>query len=87
KADALLQVEAKQGGMPGFEELNKLFSSESSSDAEIQIIRSRMVLGNAVDQLNMTISLAPDRWPLIGAFAAPEPVPEFTPVPLFAGYR
>ncbi len=49
KADALLQVEDKKGGVPGFSELNELFTEESSADAEIQIIRSRMVLGEIID--------------------------------------
>ncbi|MBU60581.1 MAG: tyrosine-protein kinase [Alcanivorax sp.] len=87
KADALLQVEKKQAGLPGFEELSEMFSEESSSDAEIQIIRSRLVLGQVVDQFNMTVTVAPRRLPVIGRFGAPEPAPEFSPRPLFAGYR
>jgi len=87
KADALLQVEDKQGGVPGFSELNELFTEESSADAEIQIIRSRMVLGDVIDQLQMDILVQPDRLPLIGGLGAPDPAPEFVPKPLFAGYR
>ena len=87
KADALLQVEDKQGGVPGFSELNELFTEESSADAEIQIIRSRMVLGDVIDQLQLDILVQPDRPPLIGGLGAPDPAPEFVPKPLFAGYR
>jgi len=87
KADALLQVEDKQGGVPGFSELNELFTEESSADAEIQIIRSRMVLGEIIDQLQLDIKVAPDRFPFIGRIGAPDPAPEFVPKPLFAGYR
>ncbi|WP_289132032.1 polysaccharide biosynthesis tyrosine autokinase [uncultured Spongiibacter sp.] len=87
RADALLQVEDKQGGVPGFSELNELFTEESSADAEIQIIRSRMVLGEVIDQLKMDIVVEPDRLPLIGGFGAPAAAPEFVPKPLFAGYR
>ena len=87
KADALLQVEDKQGGVPGFSELNELFTEESSADAEIQIIRSRMVLGEVIDQLQMDILIEPDRMPLFGGLGAPDPAPEFVPKPLFAGYR
>lgn len=87
KADALLQVEDKQGGVPGFSELNELFTEESSADAEIQIIRSRMVLGEIIDQLQLDIKIEPDRLPLIGGIGAPDPAPEFVPKPLFAGYR
>lgn len=87
RADALLQVEEKQGGMPGFEELSEMFAEDSSATAEIHIVRSRLVLGQVVDQFKMDILVAPDRLPLVGVFSAPDPVPEFTPVPLFAGYR
>ncbi len=87
KADALLQVEDKQGGVPGFSELNELFTEESSADAEIQIIRSRMVLGEIIDQLQLDIKVEPDRLPLIGGLGAADPAPEFVPKPLFAGYR
>ena len=37
KADALLQVEDKQGGVPGFSELNELFTEESSALSLIHI--------------------------------------------------
>jgi len=87
KADALLQVEDKKGGVPGFSELNELFTEESSADAEIQIIRSRMVLGDVIDQLQMDIRIGPKRVPFIGTFIAPSPAPQFVPKPLFAGYR
>ena len=87
KADALLQVEDKQGGVPGFSELNELFTEESSADAEIQIIRSRMVLGDVIDQLHLDIQVQPDRLPVIGGLGAPDPAPEFVPKPLFSGYR
>ena len=87
RADALLQVEKKQAGLPGFEEVSEMFAEESSATAEIQIVRSRLVLGQVVDQFKMDILVAPDRLPVLGALSAPDPVPEFTPVPLFAGYR
>ena len=87
KADALLQVEKKQGAMPGFEELSEMFADESSSEAEIQIIRSRLVLGQVVDQFKTMLSIRPDRLPALGGFGAPAPVEPGTPVPLFAGYR
>ena len=87
KADALLQVEKKQTGLPGFEELNEALGQESSAAAEIAILTSRMVLGNVVEQLHTDILVAPDRTPIVGAFGAPDPAPPGTPRPLFAGYR
>lgn len=87
KADALLQVEKKQSGLPGFEELNEALGQESSTAAEIAILTSRMVLGNVVEQLHTDILVAPDRTPVLGAFVAPDSAPPGSPRPLFAGYR
>ncbi|HCD75678.1 MAG TPA: tyrosine-protein kinase, partial [Alcanivorax sp.] len=86
KADALLQVEKKQSGLPGFEELNDALGQESSTAAEIAILTSRMVLGNVVEQLHTDILVAPDRTPILGAFGAPDPAPPGAARPLFAGY-
>ena len=81
RADALLQVEKKQGGLPGFDELSKLFEQESSAVGEMEILRSRMVLGEAVDRLGMTVQLHRNLPPLIGRLSAPGPAAE--PGPLF----
>ncbi len=87
KADALLQVEKKQGGMAGLEELSQGMGQEQSVAAEIAILRSRMVLGNVVQQLHTDIVVRPDRDPWLGRFTAPDPVAPGVPRPLFAGYR
>jgi tyrosine-protein kinase Etk/Wzc len=87
KADALLQVEKKQGGMAGLEELSQAMGQERSVAAEIAILRSRMVLGNVVEQLHTDIVVRPDRDPWLGRFTAPDPVAPDVPRPLFAGYR
>lgn len=87
KADALLQVEKKQGGMAGLEELSQAMGQERSVAAEIAILRSRMVLGNVVQQLHTDIVVRPDRDPWLGRFTAPDPIAPGVPRPLFAGYR
>ena len=87
KADALLQVEKKQGGMAGLEDLTQAMGQERSVAAEIAILRSRMVLGNVVEQLHTDIVVRPDRNPWWGRFTAPDPVAPGVPRPLFAGYR
>tara|TARA_E500000305_G_C4023837_1_gene240526 strand:+ start:1219 stop:3429 length:2211 start_codon:yes stop_codon:yes gene_type:complete len=87
KADALLQVEKKQGGMAGLEDLTQAMGQERSVAAEIAILRSRMVLGNVVQQLHTDIVVRPDRNPWWGRFSAPDPVAPGVPHPLFAGYR
>ncbi|MAX54370.1 MAG: tyrosine-protein kinase [Alcanivoracaceae bacterium] len=87
KADALLQVEEKQSGVPGFEEISEMFAEESSASAEIELIRSRMVLGQVIDRFNMQVMLEPDRLPLIGNLSAPAPLEDPREQPLFAGFR
>ena len=66
KADALVQVEEKSAGVPGLSDISDMFASESSADTEIQIIKSRMVVGNTVDKLQLTISAEPKYFPIIG---------------------
>ncbi|RXJ74679.1 tyrosine-protein kinase [Veronia nyctiphanis] len=66
KADALLQVEEKSNGMPALGEMGELFSSESSSSTEIEILKSRMVLGKTVDKFSLTTVIEPVYLPFIG---------------------
>ena len=67
KADALLQVEEKSTGMPALGEMGEMFASESSSAAEIELLKSRMILGRTVDALDLTTSVSADALPFIGA--------------------
>ncbi|UXI00530.1 polysaccharide biosynthesis tyrosine autokinase [Photobacterium sp. TY1-4] len=66
KADALIQVEEKSSGMPALGEMGELFASESSATTEIEIIKSRMILGKTVDKLNLTTTITPEYFPLFG---------------------
>ncbi|MCW8328225.1 polysaccharide biosynthesis tyrosine autokinase [Photobacterium sp. SDRW27] len=66
KADALIQVETKSSGMPAFGDMGELFSSESSATTEVEIIKSRMVLGKTVEKLNLTTVVTPQYIPIIG---------------------
>ncbi|TEW55757.1 polysaccharide biosynthesis tyrosine autokinase [Psychromonas sp. RZ22] len=67
KADALLQVETKNTGMSALVgDMGDMFSAESSATTEVEIIKSRMILGQTVDQLNLTIQATPIYWPVIG---------------------
>ncbi|GLS82871.1 polysaccharide biosynthesis tyrosine autokinase [Paraferrimonas haliotis] len=68
KADALIQVEDKKGGLPGLGELGDMFASDSSGATEIELIKSRNILGKAVDDLNLTIKAEPKVWPIIGKY-------------------
>ncbi|MGR5220969.1 polysaccharide biosynthesis tyrosine autokinase [Vibrio parahaemolyticus] len=68
KADALIQVEQKSGGMSSLlsEGLGDMFAQESSATTEIELIKSRMVLGQTVDKLNLTTVAQPEYLPLVG---------------------
>ncbi len=66
KADALIQVEEKSSGMPALGEMGDMFAGESSSTTEIEILKSRMILGKTVDKLNLTTVAKPDYLPYIG---------------------
>ncbi|WP_139750870.1 polysaccharide biosynthesis tyrosine autokinase [Aeromonas media] len=62
QADALVQVEQKTGGIPGLSDVTDMLGSGSDSEAatEIELIKSRMIIGQTVDELNLDIKLAPE---------------------------
>ena len=66
KADGLFQVEDSAPSIPGLDDMSGFFGVESSSMAEIQIIKSRMVIGKVVDDLGLTVKVQPYRLPVIG---------------------
>ena len=70
KADALLQIEEKSSGMAALGEMGEMFAQESKADAEIAIMKSRMVIGSVVDQLDLTTVVTPITHPLSVALAA-----------------
>lgn len=81
RADAMLQIESQGNGMAGLGELESLMGAESSSaDTEIEIIKSRTVIGTVVDRLNLTTVVEPVTFPIVGRYlvrknsAASEPV-------------
>ncbi len=67
KADALLQVEQKSSGMSSLVgDMGDMFSGDSSAATEIEIIKSRMILGKTVDKLNLTTQVQANNLPVIG---------------------
>ncbi|MEZ8474708.1 polysaccharide biosynthesis tyrosine autokinase [Vibrio cyclitrophicus] len=68
KADALIQIEEKSSGgissMVG--DMGELFSQESSATTEVEIIKSRMILGETVDKFNLTTVTEPSYAPIVG---------------------
>ncbi|PZX46393.1 tyrosine-protein kinase Etk/Wzc [Cereibacter changlensis] len=66
RADGLLQLEQKRSGLAIPTGMQDLISEESASVTEIEILRSRMVLGTVVDELALDIVAEPRRLPVIG---------------------
>lgn len=68
KADSLIQIEQKSSGGIGslVGDMGELFSSESSATTEIEIIKSRMILGDTVEKFNLTTVVEPSYFPFLG---------------------
>lgn len=75
QADALLQIENKSSVLGGLQNIATGMQEEPSSTAEIELIRSRMVLGKAVETLKLDIVATPDYYPEIGPALARRFVP------------
>ncbi|HBU8851037.1 tyrosine-protein kinase Wzc [Citrobacter sp. Cs237] len=66
-ADALVQIE-QNAGSSLVQDINSALSDKPpASEAEIQLIRSRLVLGKTVDDLDLDISVSKNTFPLFGA--------------------
>jgi tyrosine-protein kinase Etk/Wzc len=71
QASAMVQVEQKVPDLPGLSALSQTLSAESPvATTESDLITSRMVVGAAVNKLNLTIQASPHRFPLLGNFFA-----------------
>lgn len=66
ESDALLQVEKKSNRIGALDDITALLTGENEAEAEIEIIRSRAVLGATVDRLHLDIIARPRYFPLIG---------------------
>lgn len=60
QADALLQVESKQGGFPVLDEAVDFLGGGSKAQTEIEIARSRLVLTRAIEQVKANIQVRPE---------------------------
>ena len=71
QANALVQVEEKKGGMAalgGMAEMSEMFGGTSPAVTEIELLKSRAVLGKAVENLKLDIIVEPNYFPLVGQF-------------------
>ena len=66
-ADALVQIEQNSGNSLVQDIGSALANKLPASDAEIQLIRSRLVLGKTVDDLDLDIAVSKNTFPIFGA--------------------
>jgi tyrosine-protein kinase Etk/Wzc len=67
-ATAMLQVEESSPSVPGLDDMASMFESTSEAITEIELLKSRSVLGEAIDNLKLDIVAKPKLLPLIGGY-------------------
>ncbi|MDB2582240.1 polysaccharide biosynthesis tyrosine autokinase [Gammaproteobacteria bacterium] len=67
KANIFVLIEDNIQGIPGLDDTAEMITSDSSSAKELFFIKSRLIIGKVVDELNLTISAEPIHLPFIGA--------------------
>ncbi|MCE8025750.1 polysaccharide biosynthesis tyrosine autokinase [Billgrantia aerodenitrificans] len=70
RADALVQVESKAGLSNPLQDMRSMLGEETKAEAELGILRSRLVLGRAIEQERLDVTVTPRRLPLVGDFLA-----------------
>lgn len=67
RADALLQIEDKKnGGLTALKDLSPLLGDTTAVVGEVEIIKSRRILGQVVSRLQLDIDAQPRYFPIIG---------------------
>lgn len=70
QTEGSVQVEEKQKGIAGLEELSDLMTVQSPAETEIEVLRSRFLLGTVVDELHLEILAEPRFFPVFGRAVA-----------------
>ncbi|MBA1277644.1 polysaccharide biosynthesis tyrosine autokinase [Stutzerimonas stutzeri] len=76
QASAMIQIEPKKAGITGVPEAIPRPNSVSQAVTEIELIKSRSVLGRTVDALKLYITTRPKYLPLLGSYMARQHDPE-----------
>ncbi|MBE0369265.1 polysaccharide biosynthesis tyrosine autokinase [Pseudoalteromonas aurantia] len=66
QATAMIQVEEKGGSVPGFDDMSGMFESTSAAVTEIELLKSRSIIGEAVDSLKLDVAIKYKYFPIIG---------------------
>ena len=70
EANTLIQVDQSSGGVLGDAAGGSLFPIATPASAEMEILRSRLVVGQAVRNLHLDLSVTPKYVPLVGRWLA-----------------
>lgn len=77
QANALIQIEEKSGStLSGLGELSDMLGSTPEAVTEIELLKSRAVIGQAVENLKLDIIVEPHYFPIIGRWMARRYQPE-----------
>jgi tyrosine-protein kinase Etk/Wzc len=68
QVDSILQVDPTMGAISGFSSFGGMASSNMDSSAEIALLKSRSVIGEAVDTLNLDVFVGPKLYPYVGEY-------------------
>ena len=67
RANSIILIEETAQGIPGLDETAQIITSDTSLAKELLFIKSRLIMGKVVDELDLTISATPIYLPFIGA--------------------
>jgi tyrosine-protein kinase Etk/Wzc len=70
KADSLIQVKESTQSMAGLDSLTGFLESKTPVHAEIELIKSRLILGKTIKDLHLDIIAKPKFFPVVGEAAA-----------------
>jgi tyrosine-protein kinase Etk/Wzc len=68
QATAMIQVEESSPSVPGLDDMASMFEGTSEAITEIELLKSRAVLGEAIDNLKLVTVIEPKLLPLIGGY-------------------
>jgi tyrosine-protein kinase Etk/Wzc len=81
EANSLIQIEdTKAGGLGGvLAGIDTAFDTKAPASAEIEILRSRLVIGQAVSNLQLSLSVSPKYLPIVGKWLSRRATEPSTP--------
>ncbi|AMO66996.1 polysaccharide biosynthesis tyrosine autokinase [Zhongshania aliphaticivorans] len=66
QANVIIQVESKKSLIPGMDEVTKALVASSETSTEIEIMRSRTIVEEAIERLSLDLRAVPKYFPVVG---------------------